>query len=66
MGKQGKLTKDLMQSTMPVDSPAYHEKPFIYKGASIAPLITPPYPEPITMASYSLGLYSTIGIPSTS
>ncbi|MBW2143502.1 MAG: acetoacetate decarboxylase family protein [Deltaproteobacteria bacterium] len=35
MGKQGKLTKDLMQSTMPVDAPAYHEKPFIYKGANI-------------------------------
>ncbi len=35
MGKQGKLTIDKMASTMPVDAPAYHEKPFIYKDAHI-------------------------------
>ncbi|MFO8010118.1 MAG: acetoacetate decarboxylase family protein [Dehalococcoidia bacterium] len=35
MGKSGKLTKDKMASTMPVDAPAYHQKPFVYKGAHI-------------------------------
>ena len=35
MGKQGKLIKDNMASTMPVDAPAYHQKPFIYKDAHI-------------------------------
>lgn len=33
MGKQGKLTIDKMASAMPVDAPAYHQKPFRYKDA---------------------------------
>ena len=33
MGIQGRLTKDRMATTMPVDAPAYHRKPFYYKGA---------------------------------
>ena len=31
MGLQGRLTKDKMATTMPVDAPAYHRKPFYYK-----------------------------------
>lgn len=33
MGSQGRLTKDKMGMTMPVDAPAYHRKPFYYKKA---------------------------------
>jgi len=33
MGIQGRLTKDNMAATMPVDAPAYHRKPFYYRGA---------------------------------
>jgi len=33
MGIQGRLTKERMATTMPVDAPAYHRKPFYYKGA---------------------------------
>ncbi len=33
MGLQGRLKKDSMAATMPVDAPAYHKKPFYYKKA---------------------------------
>jgi acetoacetate decarboxylase len=33
MGLQGRMTKDSMAATMPVDAPAYHGKPFYYKKA---------------------------------
>jgi acetoacetate decarboxylase len=33
MSLQGRLTKDKMAATMPVDAPAYHRKPFYYKKA---------------------------------
>ena len=33
MGLKGKLTREKMASTMPVDAPAYHENPFYYKRA---------------------------------
>jgi acetoacetate decarboxylase len=33
MGLQGRLTKDNLAATMPVDAPAYHRKPFHYKKA---------------------------------
>ncbi len=35
MGIQGRLTRDKMASTMPVDSPAYSEKPFHYEDAHV-------------------------------
>jgi acetoacetate decarboxylase len=33
MGLQGKLTKENIAHTMPVDAPAYHKKPFYFEGA---------------------------------
>ncbi len=35
MGVQGRLTKQSMASTLPVDAPAYHKKPFYFKGARL-------------------------------
>ena len=35
MGVQGRLTKENMASTLPVDAPAYHKKPFYFKGARL-------------------------------
>ncbi len=32
MGLQGKLTKAMMGTNMPVDAPAYHKKPFYFKA----------------------------------
>ena len=33
MGLQGRLTKENIAHTMPVDAPAYHKKPFYFEGA---------------------------------
>ena len=35
MGVRGRLTKENMASTLPVDAPAYHKKPFYFKGARL-------------------------------
>jgi acetoacetate decarboxylase len=35
MGLQGKLTRENIAHTMPVDGPAYHKKPFSFKGARL-------------------------------
>ena len=33
MGLQGRMTKDKMATTMPVDAPVYHKKPFYFRRA---------------------------------
>ncbi len=35
MGLQGRLTKESIAHTMPADAPAYHKKPFHFKGARL-------------------------------
>ncbi len=35
MGQQGKITGDRLTSTMPVDAPVYHNKPFYFKKARL-------------------------------
>jgi acetoacetate decarboxylase len=71
MGLQGRLTKDKMAATMPVDAPAYHKKPFYYKKArwmrfdyetdseSVAELI----PEQLSLTDPAIASMSFIDYP---